>query len=123
MKLEQSLKLVPVKKPKQVNPIVHRRERLLKSINNQIEMVRRYRLGEKTNRLWFWSDENGNTFLPIKYGKVVLELGKGKYSIQCSSVDDVETNLETVKTLVIRGEFDDILTKVSKEIRAKFGRD
>ena len=122
MKFEQSLNLVPVKKPSSHNPIVLRRERLIKSINRQLELVHKHRLGEKTTRVWFWVDEDGNYFLPIKYGKQILELGKGKFSIQCSSLDDIENNLESVKTFVMKGELDQILTTASQEIRKKFGK-
>ncbi len=122
MKIEQTLNLVPVKKPTERNPLVQRRERLVKSINRQLELVKKYRLGEKTTRMWFWTDEDGNIFLPIKYGKKELELSKGKFSIQCSTLDDVENNLESVKSLVMRGALDQILTQVSEEIRKKFGK-
>lgn len=122
MKLDQSLKLVPVRKPKQVNPIVVRRDKLIKNLNNQLEVVRRFKLGEKPKGVWFWFDEDGNIFLPIKYGKTDLEMGKGKFSIQCTSIDDVETNLVTVKSIVLTGGFDELLTEVSKRIRTKFGR-
>lgn len=106
MKIESSLKLVSVKKPKERNPVVVRRERMLRHLNNQIELVKKFKSGEKTENVWFWSDEEGNIFLPIKYGKTVLELSKGKFSISCSSYDDVEDSLETVKTLVMRGNLD-----------------
>ena len=72
--------------------------------------------------MWFWTDEDGNIFLPIKYGKKELELSKGKFSIQCSSLDDVENSLDSVKSLVMRGALDQILTQVSEEIRKKFGK-
>lgn len=123
MKLDQSLNLVPVKKPDQQNPVVLRRERLLKSINRQLDLVQKYRMGERTTRVWFWIDEEGNYFLPIKYGKHVLELGKGKFSIQCSSLNDVENSLESVKSFVMKGEFDQVLTEISREIRKKFGKE
>jgi hypothetical protein len=120
MSIEKTLNLVPVKKPNERNPVVCRRERLIKSLNRQLELVKKHRIGEKTTRLWFWSDDEGNYFLPIKYGKLVLELGKGKHSIQCSSLDDVENSLESVKTFATKGELDQILTKASQEIRRKF---
>ena len=100
MKIESSLKLVSVKKPKERNPVVVRRERMLRHLNNQIELVKKFKSGEKTENVWFWSDEEGNIFLPIN--TVVLELSKGKFSISCGSYDDVEDSLETVKTLVMR---------------------
>ena len=122
MKIESSLKLVSVKKPKDRNPVVIRRERLLRHINNQIESIKRFKAGEKVENVWFWCDEEGNIFLPIKYGKTVLELAKGKFSISCSSYDDVEENLETVKSLVLRGCLDNMLSEKAQELRMKFRR-
>ena len=121
--IEQALALVPVAKPKNLNPIVQRRTRLLKSIRRQQTLVEAYKNGEKTNRTWFWFNEDGKVYLQIKYGKLPLELGKGKFSIQCNSLDDVISNLSIVETLVNKGEFDAMLTNLSKEIRSKFGKE
>jgi len=93
---------------------------LLKSIRRQQALVETYKSGEKTFRTWFWMNEDGKIYLQIKYGKVALELGKGKYAIQCNSVDDVASNLLIVETLVNKGEFDAMLSTISKEIRSKF---
>ena len=118
--IEQSLSLVPVVKPKNINPIVQRRTRLLKSIRRQQSLVDLYTQGEKTHRTWFWMSEDGKIYLQIKYGKLPLELGKGKFAIQCLSLDDISNNLTIVETLVNKGEFDGMLTNMSKEIRSKF---
>jgi hypothetical protein len=120
--IEQALVLVPVSKPKIMNPVVQRRTRLLKSIRRQQGLVDAYKAGEKTNRTWFWMTEDGKIYLQIKYGKLALELGKGKFAIQCNSLDDVTSNLAIVETLVNKGEFDTMLTNISKEIRTKFGK-
>jgi hypothetical protein len=120
--IEQALALVPVTKPKTLNPVVQRRTRLLKSIRRQQTMVQSYKAGEKTQRTWFWMNEEGKIYLQIKYGKLSLELSKGKFAIQCGSLDDVSSNLQIVETLVNKGEFDAMLTSVSKEIRSKFDK-
>jgi hypothetical protein len=120
--IEQALTLVPVTKPKTLNPVVQRRTRLLKSIRRQQTMVQSYKAGEKTQRTWFWMNEEGKIYLQIKYGKLSLELSKGKFAIQCGSLDDVASNLQIVETLVNKGEFDVMLTSVSKEIRSKFDK-
>ncbi len=120
--IEQALALVPVTKPKTLNPVVQRRTRLLKSIRRQQTMVQSYKAGEKTQRTWFWMNEEGKIYLQIKYGKLSLELSKGKFAIQCGSLDDVSSNLQIVETLVNKGEFDVMLTSVSKEIRSKFDK-
>ena len=120
--IEQALTLVPVTKPKTLNPVVQRRTRLLKSIRRQQTMVQSYKAGEKTQRTWFWMNEEGKIYLQIKYGKLSLELSKGKFAIQFGSLDDVSSNLQIVETLVNKGEFDVMLTSVSKEIRSKFDK-
>lgn len=120
--IEQSLKLVPVIKPKTANPSVQRRMRLIKSINRQLTMLDEFRAGNKTKRAWFWMGDDGQLFLQIKYGKGVVELSKGKFSIACSSLDEVESNLKIVESLVNKGEFDAILTEMSKEIRSRFNK-
>ncbi len=120
--IEQALALVPVTKPKTLNPVVQRRTRLLKSLRRQQTMVQSYKAGEKTQRTWFWMNEEGKIYLQIKYGKLSLELSKGKFAIQCGSLDDVASNLQIVETLVNKGEFDVMLTSVSKEIRSKFDK-
>jgi len=118
--IEQALALVPVSKPKSMNPVVQRRTRLLKSIRRQQALVEAYRAGEKTQRTWFWMNEDGKIYLQIKYGKLAIELGKGKFAIQCNSLEDVSSNLAIVETLVGKGEFDEILTSMSTEIRSRF---
>lgn len=120
--IEQALALVPVTKPKSLNPAVLRRTRLLKSIRRQQVLVQSYKAGEKTQRTWFWMNEDGKIYLQIKYGKLPLEMSKGKFAIQCASLDDVSNNLQIVETLVNKGEFDLMLTTISKEIRSKFNK-
>ena len=120
--IEQSLALVPVSKPKTMNPVVQRRSRLLKSIRRQQTLLEAYKNGEKTFRTWFWMSEDGKLYLQIKYGKSALELGKGKFAIQCNSIDDIASNLSIVETLVNKGEFDAMLSSISKEIRLKFSK-
>ena len=120
--IEQALALVPVNKPKNMNPVVQRRMRLLKAIHRQQALLESYKAGEKTNRTWFWMNEDGNIYLQIRYGKVILELSKGKYAILCNSLDDVGSNLTIVETLVNKGEFDALLTVASKTIREKFSK-
>ena len=121
--IEQSLNLVPIKPPTYGNPVTDRRNRLVRNINYQIELVNKFRIGEHIKKQWFWNDDEGNIYLPIKYGKNTLELGKGKFAIKCSSIDDVQRNLETVKTLTLMGNLDLILASISKNIRNKFMRE
>jgi hypothetical protein len=120
--IEQSLTLVPMSKPKIINPTVHRRNRLINSIRRQQALVEAAKAGEKTRRTWFWVGEDSKVFLQIKYGKTVLELSKGKFAIQCANLDEVINNLDIVEGLVNKGEFDAMLSTISKDIRTRFSK-
>jgi hypothetical protein len=65
-------------------------------------------------------DEAGTYFLPIKYGRQPVELKKGMFSIQCADLDHVEAALCAVRAMILKGELDEQLAKVSTDIRTKF---
>ena len=60
------------------------------------------------------------TCLSINYGKSPIELAKGKFSIVCTGLEQVKSSLETVKSSVLKGDFDTVLDKRSKVIRSNF---
>jgi hypothetical protein len=114
------LKFVAATKPKQVDPTVQRRQNLVRRIDEQIGYVRQMIEGKQPRAAWVWMDEAGSYFLPIKYGRQPIELKKGMFSIQCPDLDHAEAALCTVKAMLLQGDFDDQLTKVSGEIRKRF---
>lgn len=120
MNIEQTLKLVAVKKPENSNPVIERREKLITGLNRQLDLIDHYRCGNKVRGIWWWVDESGSIFSPVKYGKTVLELSKGKFAIECKSIEELESTLETVKDLTRRGQFDEILKRTAEELRSKF---
>jgi len=67
-------------------------------------------------------DEEGNYFISVKYGKKPVEIAKGKFSVQCESLQDVIEALTIVKEHVVRGELDAQLTAVAQSIRSNFGK-
>ena len=129
MKLLKELNLTPVKKTVGRNPIVQRRERLIKGIDKQLsiceslisdnEFARDHHSGRKIPS-WFWLDDSGQYYLSINYGKQPLELSKGKFSIICDSIESVQSSLSLVKESVQMGDFDKQLEKRSKVIRSNF---
>ena len=129
MNLLKELNLTPNKKVVGRNPIVERRESVIKGIDKQImicdsllqgnEVVRDHQTGRKLPQ-WFWFDDSGSYFLSINYGKSPIELAKGKFSIVCESVEEVKSSLETVKSSILKGDFDKVLEKRSKQIRSNF---
>ena len=129
MKLLKELNLTPVKKTVGRNPIVQRRESLIKGIDKQLsiceslisdnEIARDHHSGRKIPS-WFWLDDSGQYYLSINYGKQPLELSKGKFSIICDSIESVQSSLNLVRESVQMGDFDKQLEKRSKVIRSNF---
>ena len=129
MKLLKELNLTPVKKTVGRNPIVQRRESLIKGIDKQLsiceslisdnEFARDHHTGRKIPS-WFWLDDSGQYYLSNNYGKQPLELSKGKFSIICDSIESVNSSLKLVKESVQMGDFDKQLEKRSKVIRSNF---
>jgi len=75
--------------------------------------------GRKISK-WFWLDDSGSYYLSINYGKSPIELAKGKFSIVCTGLEQVKSSLGTVKSSVLKGDFDTVLDKRSKVIRSNF---
>ena len=129
MKLLKELNLTPVKKTVGRNPIVQRRESLIKGIDKQLsiceslisdnEFARDHHSGRKIPS-WFWLDDSGQYYLSINYGKQPLELSKGMFSIICDSIESVQSSLNLVRESVQMGDFDKQLEKRSKVIRSNF---
>ena len=129
MNLLKELNLTPVKKTVGRNPIVQRRESLIKGIDKQLsiceslltdnEFARDHHSGRKIPS-WFWLDDSGQYYLSINYGKQPMELSKGKFSIICESIESVQSSLNLVKESVQMGDFDKQLEKRSKVIRSNF---
>ena len=129
MNLLKELNLTPVKKTVGRNPIVQRRESLIKGIDKQLsiceslisdnEFARDHHTGRKKPS-WFWLDDSGQYYLSINYGKQPLELSKGKFSIICDSIESVQSSLNLVRESVQMGDFDKQLEKRSKVIRSNF---
>ena len=129
MDLMKELNLTPMKRTVGRNPITERRESVIKGIDKQImvceglldgkDVVRDQYTGRKIPQ-WFWLDDSGSYYLSINYGKSPIELVKGKFSIVCTGLEQVKSSLETVKSSVLKGDFDTVLDKRSKVIRSNF---
>ncbi|HEX7850406.1 MAG TPA: hypothetical protein VF485_11810 [Sphingomonas sp.] len=114
------LKFVSATRPDKPNATVLRRQKLVRRIDQQIGYVRQMIDGQNPRAAWPWMDEAGVYFLPIKYGRQPLELKKGMFAIQCPDLDHAEAALCTIRAMVLQGEFDGQLDKVSTDIRSRF---
>lgn len=116
-------KFVPNQKPGKVDVTTLRRQKLVRRIDQQIGLVRSMIEGHEPRGSWVWMDEIGTYFVPIKYGRHLLELKKGMFSVQCQNLDEVEHVLCTFRGMVLNGDLDGHLNRVSVDIRKRFGRE
>ena len=116
------LNFVANRVPEKAAPNVLRRQKLVRRIDQQIKFVQDMIGGEIRRSAWVWMDDNGNYFVPLKYGRFPIELKKGMFSVQCNDLDECEHILSTFRTMILAGEFDDHITKASVEIRKRFGK-
>ena len=139
-----SLKITNVVRQMTTNTNEFRKNKLLKKLDEQISLATAQKNGElfTVKRLktvkdgngnstqievqkrvspWFWTDNN-KTFVQIRYGTRVLELQKGKNTIETASSDDLVKTLGIVKTAVASGELDSVIEAASVKVRERFGK-
>ena len=138
------LKLVAAKRPQAASPIVLRRNKLANQLWEQIELARASAEGKtfapirmrnvkdkvtgerrtveaaKRIKQWWFVAENGRVCLQVRYGTRVLELAKGKNSIEVGSGTELLAVLETVKKSVELGELDTQIEAASAAVRERF---
>jgi len=142
-----TLKLVASKKHATVSPVVHRRNKLVSKLHEQIEMCEAKKAGqnyapkklktftnkqtgermtaEVTKRVkeWFWINDAGKINLAIKYGAKTLSLNKkGANAIELATGEELINTLKSIKVAVLNGELDDAITEVSNATKAAFGK-
>lgn len=140
------LKLSTSKKPTHIPQIVFRRNKLSNKLWEQIQLaksqldgtsfvVKKFRsvIDKETGlrkqvevpkrlREWWFMNEQGKMCVSIRYGTQMIELAKGKYSIEVESAQALIKALETVKQAVESGELDNQITNASINVRRVFDK-
>jgi hypothetical protein len=140
------LKLVAAKRPQAAPPIVQRRNKLSNQLFQQIELARCLSEGKtyapmrlrnirdkltgerrtveavKRVRQWWFVSDTGKVCLQVRYGTRVLELAKGKNSIEVGTAAELLTVLSAVKTAVDAGELDAQIDSASAAVRERFAQ-
>ena len=138
------LKLVAAKRPQTAAPAVVRRAKLAGQLDEQMELVRANAAGTtyapvrmrsvldkatglrssvahaKRVKQWWFVADTGRVCLQVRYGTRVLELAKGKNSIDVGSSAELLGVLATVKKCVELGELDAQIDAASAAVRARF---
>lgn len=139
-----ALKLVAAHKPAQLAPIQVRRNKLAKRIWEQVHLAKSQQGGavfapmklrtvvdhdtgarrqveaNKRVKPWWFTAENGKLGLCVRYGSRVLELAKGKFSIEIASDKELTSTLELLKSAALAGELDAAIDAASDKLRAGF---
>ena len=141
------LKLVTAKKHLTASPIVHRRNKLIAKLHEQIELCEAQRSGQtyapkrlktytnkqtgermtveavKRVKEWFWISDSGKINLAIKYGAKTLPLNKkGANAIELTNGEELIDTLKALKMAASNGELDDAITEVSKATQLAFSK-
>ena len=137
------LKLSNTKRSTQLSPIEHRRNKLANKIGEQILLAQAQAAGEtytqkrykiqrnedgssrtvevaKRVRQWWWAAEGGRVCLNIRYGSKVLELAKGKSTVEVANNDELIGTLSMIQSAVTAGELDTQIEAASGAVRKGF---
>ena len=145
MPVLKELQLTTSKKSVKASSIVHRRNKLISKIHEQLELceakmkgqiyapkkLRTYvnkQTGERmtvetTKRIkeWHWVAPDGRIHLSVKYGSKSLILASdGSNAIVCANKDALLQVLKTLKQAVMDGELDSAITEASNLTKSSF---
>ena len=113
----------PNKKPRTLDRVTQRRQKIINGIDQQLIVLDQHRQGKADKSAWFWQELDGRYFLSIRYGRTEVELAKGMYSVECSNIESVGDALMEIRSMILQGKLDDSLQKSSDKLRAKFKAD
>lgn len=139
-----SLKLTTSRKPTHIPAIVFRRNKLSNKLWEQIQLAKSHIDGTpfvvtkfksvkdketglrrqveipKRIREWWFKNDAGKVCVSVRYGTKVIELGKGKHSVEVDSAQNLVKALETIKLAVEQGELDAQIETASGALKAGF---
>ena len=140
------LKLTAAQKPTQMSPVQQRRNKLAKRLWEQAELARAQQAGttfapkrfrsvvqndtgqriqvEQAKRIkqWWFVADNGKLVMNVRYGARVIELAKGKNSIEIGGADQLLPTLELIKQAVEAGELDAQIEVAANKLREGFAK-
>ena len=141
-----TLKLSTAVKPTHMPAVQVRRNKLVKRLWEQMELVKAQQAGTqftptklrtvvdhdsgmrkqvevfKRVKQWWFIAESGKLVLNIRYGARLLELAKGKSSIEMANATELVPTLELVKRAVEAGELDAQIETAALKLRDGFAK-
>jgi hypothetical protein len=129
----KSLTFAPLPKLTAADPVIHRRNKLIVRLQQQIALaqdpnftltrqkwitdetgVKQLRELRKRVRAWWRTDPTGAVVLTVRYGAKPIEFAPGKAAIAVGKKEKLISTLETVIAAVEAGELDGTLSTMSK---------
>ena len=143
-----TMKLVVGKRHTTVSPVVHRRNKLVAKLHEQLELCEAKQAGNtyapkrlktytnkqtgermtvetvKRVKEWFWVSDSGKINLAIKYGSKTLTLNKKTKAncIELSNGAELIATLKALKVDVLDGALDEAIEEVSTATKLAFGK-
>jgi hypothetical protein len=139
-----TLKLSAAVKPTHMPAVQLRRNKLAKRLWEQAELAKAQQMGaqfsttrhrsivdtetglrrqvevSKRIKQWWFTTESGKLALNVRYGARLLELAKGKYSVELASEKDLVPTIEVIKAAVLAGELDAQIDAAAQALREQF---
>ncbi len=139
MALLNGLKLVAAKRSNNASPVIQRRQKMLKQLNEQLSLAQAIATGTtyapakqkkvlnietgeritvtvpKRVKQWWW-EQNGKCNIAVRYGARTIELSKGKNAVECDA-DKLVATFELLRDAVTAGELDAQLEQASQAVR------
>jgi hypothetical protein len=138
-----SLKLVSVSKPAKLPAIVQRRNKLSNKLWDQIQLAQAKSTGStyapkitkrfkdvegnikllevpKRVKPWWFTAQNGQVCIVLRYGSKVLEIAPNKTAIELEKPTDLIPTLEKIKSAVEAGELDQLIEAATEAVRMGF---
>ena len=140
----ETLKLTTAKKPTHIPAVVFRRNKLSSKLWEQIQLAKSQIEGTpfvvtkfksikdketglrrqveipKRIREWWFRNDAGKVCVSVRYGTKVIELAKGKHSVEVDSAQNLVKALELVKQAVEAGELDAQIESASGALKLGF---
>jgi len=123
---------------KTLTPTAFRRHKLLKALNEQVEVATEYMYGrqymrrsmrsmtdpetqqvitvmqQRPARKWFWVDDQGKMLLQVRYGNRALKVRDNKSTIVVGDKDQLVSTLKLLCQAVEAGELDQSIEAVQR---------
>lgn len=140
-----SLKLVSAVRESNQDVVLIRRQKMAMKLKEQLEMAKCFKSGNKyevkrvrkerddlsgelltietskrLRQMWFTNADSGNICIQLRYSSKVIDLAKGKNSVEVKSADELISALGTLLTAVEVGELDVQLSSASDAVKERF---